>query len=117
MNNNNRSCLSLSLIAELLLLNVPLLVVRGYIALEYREHISVFLVKNILGILFGIVEIYDCCYDIGVVNAEEKKKKETPQTPNSQTANSLTSNSPTSNGNGVDHSSVDVELNKKEPEE
>ncbi|XP_067949916.1 uncharacterized protein [Watersipora subatra] len=49
---------------ELLLLNIPLLTIRLYLAVHYDEPASVFLVKNIVGILFGVVEIYDCTYDI-----------------------------------------------------
>lgn len=44
-------------------MNVPLLVTRVYIAYVYKDSVSVFLVKNILGITFGVIEIYDCSYD------------------------------------------------------
>ncbi|XP_067949164.1 uncharacterized protein [Watersipora subatra] len=58
---------------ELMLLNIPLLVIRVYLAATYDESISVFLVKNILGIFFGLVEIYDCSYDI---HSEKKKNSQ-----------------------------------------
>ncbi|XP_067949920.1 uncharacterized protein [Watersipora subatra] len=51
---------------ELLLINIPLLIIRIYLAATYVRSISVFLVKNILGIIFGLIEIYDCSYDIHV---------------------------------------------------
>lgn len=60
------------LISELFVINVPLLIIRSYIAVHFDDFISVFLVKNILAILFGIVEIYDCCYD----RYEERKEEE-----------------------------------------
>ncbi|XP_067948399.1 uncharacterized protein [Watersipora subatra] len=49
---------------ELLLLNIPLLTIRLYLAVHRIEPASVFLVKNIVSIIFGLIEIYDCTYDI-----------------------------------------------------
>lgn len=46
------------------MLNIPLLIIRVYIASTYNDSISVFLVKNILGSLFAIMEIYDCSFDL-----------------------------------------------------
>ena len=43
---------------------MPLLGTRVYIAAQYADQsVSVFLVKNLLGIIFGIVEVYDCSYE------------------------------------------------------
>ena len=43
---------------------MPLLGTRVYIAAQYADQsVSVFLVKNLLGIIFGVVEVYDCSYE------------------------------------------------------
>ena len=68
---------TLILITELLLLNIPLLVIRSYISVRYNDPISVFLVKNILAILYGVTELYDCCYDIKTWRKDSKADKAT----------------------------------------
>ena len=52
------------LLVELWSVNIPLLCTRVYIAFVYKdESVSVFLVKNIIGIIFGVIEVYDCSFD------------------------------------------------------
>mgnify|MGYP001794703573 FL=1 len=52
------------ILLELGFVNVPLLCIRIYIAAEYEdESVSIFLVKNIIGILFGVIEVYDCSFE------------------------------------------------------
>lgn len=70
-------------LAELILLNLPLLMTRVYIGLIYGDSVSVFLVKNILGIAFGIVEIYDCCYDYHKATLEKTHSSQPPSEPDS----------------------------------
>lgn len=73
-------------ITELLFLNVPLLGCRLYIAAAYDDRsVSVFLVKNIIGILFGIVEVYDCSFEYvefykGCGNFKQTTETETEET-------------------------------------
>ena len=43
--------------------------------MTYKDSISVFLVKNILGLLYGIIEVYDCCYDIHLDNVKSREEK------------------------------------------
>ena len=88
----------ISYITELLLLNIPLLAIRSYISVRYADSISVFLVKNIVAILYGAIEIYDCCYEIKL----EKKEKET-----------ACDDQDMSNINGMDNKSLEPETKKE----
>lgn len=51
------------ILSELLLVNIPLLAIRVFIAFRFGDSISVFLIKNIIAIMFGLIEVYDCCFD------------------------------------------------------
>lgn len=44
-------------------MNIPLLAIRIYIAVQFGDSISVFLIKNVIAIMFGVIEVYDCCFD------------------------------------------------------
>jgi len=62
----------LFIFVELCLLNIPLLCIRVYISIKYKDQISVFLVKNILSIMYAIVEIYDCIFDLSELEQTDK---------------------------------------------
>ncbi|KAF6031258.1 hypothetical protein EB796_010494 [Bugula neritina] len=66
-------------IMELLLLNIPLLTIRIYLSVHYGEFLSVFLVKNIMGSIVGMVEIYDCVYDIYEYKNEKVTESESSE--------------------------------------
>lgn len=71
------------------MVNLPLLIIRAYIAIEYDDFISVFLVKNVLAILFGIIEIYDCFHDRMAENYEVNASPKDIKEDNSKTAHNL----------------------------
>ena len=62
-------------------MNIPLLIIRLYAAVRYKDPISVFLVKNILAIMYGVTDLYDCCYDIKTWRKAEKATSDGQELP------------------------------------